>query len=98
CRKRLSSQSHRPMRRGPEQYSECDALGFALRARHSSTAIKRRRTEEIFFLLLAYPSLNYSFLWLLFANCFDGFLVRRILSRRLRASYRRFGSRKTIRR
>src|SRR6266404_5702497 len=48
------------MRRGPEQYSECDALGFALRARHRSTPIKRRRTET-FLLLLAWTSLNYSF-------------------------------------
>src|SRR6266849_10045952 len=49
------------MRRGPEQYSECDAVGSALRARHRSTAIKRCRRTETFFLLLAWPSLIYSF-------------------------------------
>src|SRR5216684_2988122 len=49
------------MRREPEQYSERDVLAFALRARHRSTAIKRRSRTETFLLLLVQSLLNYSF-------------------------------------
>jgi hypothetical protein len=44
--------------REPEQYSECDALGFALRARHRSTEIKRHTGTETFLALLAQPFIS----------------------------------------